>query len=245
MSRHGAFAGTSSLPVTPRVAGPVAREIPATSSAPFVDKVPLTDIVVAATMLITPSAARVAEPEITEAPTETFLATEDKDACADTALFARTLSLPVALRVAGPDTALFAETLSLAVTLRVAGPVVREAPETSFFPTVDNEAWAEKEAAAKDVLAALALSAPLALTETDPKWVCPALGVDRGVSLSELNPNIYYDALVSYTSALMVIAFEEELFTAYTLNPLALTGISTVFLAGSSELVSKVVTCIA
>ena len=124
--------------------------------------------------------------------------------------------------------------------------MARETPETSVCPTVDNEAWEEKEAAAKDVLTAIALSAPLALTETDPKWVCPAmLGADRGVSLSELNPNIYYDALVSYTSALMVIALDEELFTAYTLNPLALTGISTVFLAGSSELVSKVVTCIA
>ena len=233
-------------PLTPRVAGPVAREIPTTSSVPFVDKLPLTDIVVAATILITSSAASVAEPEIAEAPTETSLATEDKDACADTELFAGTLSLPVALRVAGPDMALFASESSLPVTPRVAGPVARETPETSVCPTVDNEAWEEKEAAAKDVLTAIALSAPLALTETDPKWVCPAmLGADRGVSLSELNPNIYYDALVSYTSALMVIALDEELFTAYTLNPLALTGISTVFLAGSSELVSKVVTCIA
>ena len=212
--------------MTPRVAGPVVREIPATSSAPFVDKEPLADIALAATMLITSSAARVAEPEIVDVPIEILLAVEAKDACADTALFAETSSLPV--------------------TPRVAGPVARETPETSVCPTVDNEAWEEKEAAAKDVLTAIALSAPLALTETDPKWVCPAmLGADRGVSLSELNPNIYYDALVSYTSALMVIALDEELFTAYTLNPLALTGISTVFLAGSSELVSKVVTCIA
>ena len=207
---------------------------------------PLTDIVVAATILITSSAASVAEPEIAEAPTETFLATVDKEACPDTALFAGTSSPAVEAKDACADTALFAETSSLPVTPRVAGPVARETPETSVCPTVDNEAWEEKEAAAKDVLTAIALSAPLALTETDPKWVCPAmLGADRGVSLSELNPNIYYDALVSYTSALMVIALDEELFTAYTLNPLALTGISTVFLAGSSELVSKVVTCIA
>lgn len=80
--------GTIMDPLTPRVAGPVVREIPATSSAPLVDKEPLADMALAATMLITSSAARVAEPEIVDVPTETLLATEAKDACPDTALFA-------------------------------------------------------------------------------------------------------------------------------------------------------------